>query len=150
MFCFTYGDGFIHSRAHYRTVIEAQPMASRIQMIRGSSIAPKIIGEVHAVAAKYSRILVCLDSKYTHDHRLAELQAYASLASKDSYCAVFDTLVKNMPKEMFSERSWELSENPKTAVWGYLKTHPRFEIDGNIHSKLLIAGARDGYLKRVR
>ena len=140
----------IDIRAHNRAAIEAHPMASRIQMIQGSSIAPEIIAEVHAVAANYSRILVCLDSNHTHDHVLAELQAYAPLASKGSYCVVFDTIVEDMPKEMYPDRPWGPGDNPKTAVWEYLKTHPEFEIDRSIHSKLLITVAPDGYLKRVR
>ena len=139
----------IDIRAHNRAAIEAHPMASRIQMIQGSSIAPEIIAEVHAVAANYSRILVCLDSNHTHDHVLAELQAYAPLASKDSYCVVFDTIVEDMPKEMYPDRPWGPGDNPKTAVWEYLKTHPEFQIDKNIDSKLLITVAPEGYLKRV-
>lgn len=137
-------------RAHNRVAIEAHPMASRIQMIEGSSIAPDIIGQVRAVAANYSRVLVCLDSNHTHDHVLAELQAYAPLTSKGSYCVVFDTIVEDMPKEMFPDRPWGPGDNPKTAVWEYLKTHTEFEIDKSIQHKLLITVAPDGYLKRVR
>ena len=61
----------IDIRAHNRAAIEAHPMASRIQMIQGSSIAPEIIELVRAIAANYSRVLVCLDSNHTHDHVLA-------------------------------------------------------------------------------
>lgn len=39
--------------------------------------------------------------------------------------------------------------NPKTAVWEYLKDHPKFEIDKTIQHKLLITVAPDGYLRRV-
>ena len=140
----------IDIREHNRAAIETHPMASRIQMIQGSSIAPEIIAQVQAVAASYSRVLVCLDSNHTHDHVLAELQAYAPLTSKGSYCVVFDTVVEDMPKEMFPDRPWGPGNNPKTAVWEYLKTHPEFEIDKSIHQKLLITVAPDGYLKRVR
>lgn len=140
----------IDIRAHNRAAIEAHPMASRIQMIQGSSIAPEIIEQVRTVAKKYSRVLVCLDSNHTHEHVLAELQAYALLTSKDSYCVVFDTVVEDMPKEMFPDRPWGPGDNPKTAVWEYLKTHPEFEIDKSIQHKLLITVAPDGYLKRVR
>jgi cephalosporin hydroxylase len=139
----------IDIRAHNRAAIEAHPMASRIQMIQGSSIAPEIIQQVHTVAANYSRVLVCLDSNHTHDHVLAELQAYAPLTSKDSYCVVFDTIIEDMPKEMFPDRPWGPGDNPKTAVWEYLKTHPEFEIDKSIQHKLQITVAPDGYLKRV-
>lgn len=140
----------IDIRDHNRAAIEAHPMASRIQMIQGSSIAPEIIEEVRSIAANYKRVLVCLDSNHTHDHVLAELLAYAPLTSKGSYCVVFDTVIEDMPKEMFPDRPWGNGNNPKTAVWEYLKTHPEFEIDASIQHKLMITVAPDGYLKRVR
>ncbi len=140
----------IDIRPHNRIAIEAHPMASRIQMIQGSSIAPEVIEQVHQVAKGHQRILVCLDSNHTHDHVLAELEAYAPLVSIGSYCVVFDTIVEDMPKEMFPDRPWGPGNNPKTAVWEYLKTHPEFEIDKSIQHKLLITVAPDGYLKRVR
>lgn len=136
-------------RAHNRTAIEAHPMASRIQMIQGSSIAPEIIEQVHAVTKHYSRVLVYLDSNHTHDHVLAELQAYASLTSVGSYCVVFDTLIEDMPKEMFPDRPWGPGNNPKTAVREYLKSHPEFEVDEQMDHKLLISVAPGGYLKRI-
>jgi len=124
-------------------------MASRIQMIQGSSIAPEVIEQVRRVAQGYNRILVCLDSNHTHDHVLAELEVYASLVTPGSYCVVFDTIVEDMPKELFPNRPWGPGNNPKTAVWEYLKTHPEFEIDKSIQHKLLITAAPSGYLKRV-
>jgi cephalosporin hydroxylase len=139
----------IDIRAHNREAIETHPMASRIQMIQGSSIAPEVINQVHQVAAGYRRILVCLDSNHTHDHVLAELEAYAPLTSKGSYCVVFDTIVEDMPSDMFPDRPWGPGNNPKTAVWEYLKTHSEFEIDKTIQNKLMITVAPDGYLKRV-
>lgn len=139
----------IDIRAHNRIAIEAHPMASRIKMIQGSSIAPDIIEQVHAVATNYSRILVMLDSNHTHAHVLAELQAYAPLTSVGSYCCVYDTIVEDMPKEMFPDRPWGPGDNPKTAVREYLKTHPELEIDKSIQHKLLITVAPDGYLKRI-
>jgi len=140
----------IDIRAHNLAAIEAHPMAFRIQMIQGSSIAPEIIEQVKQVASGYNRILVCLDSNHTHEHVLAELEAYAPLTSVDSYCVVFDTLIEDMPADMFPDRPWGPGNNPKTAVWEYLKTHPEFEIDKQIDHKVLISVAPDGYLKRVR
>ncbi len=139
----------IDIRAHNRAAIEAHPMASHIQMIQGSSIAPEIIEQVRQVASGYKRILVCLDSNHTHEHVLAELQAYAPLTSISSYCVVFDTIVEDLPTEIFPDRPWGPGNNPKTAVWQYLKAHPEFEIDKSIQLKLLITVAPDGYLKRV-
>jgi len=139
----------IDIRAHNRAAIEAHPMASRIRMIEGSSIAADVVEQVHAIAAGHARVLVCLDSNHTHDHVLAELRAYAPLTSKGSYCVVFDTIVEDLPKEMFPDRPWGPGDNPKTAAWEYLKTHPEFRIDKSLHDKLMITSAPDGFLQRV-
>ncbi|AGF50602.1 slr1619 [Synechocystis sp. PCC 6803] len=139
----------IDIRQHNREAIEAHPMVKRISMIQGSSIAPEIIEQVKAKAEGKQKILVCLDSNHTHDHVLAELEAYAPLTSVGSYCVVFDTVVEDLPDEMFGDRPWGVGNNPKTAVWEYLKTHPEFEIDKSIQHKLLITVAPDGYLKRL-
>jgi len=140
----------IDIRQHNREAIEAHPMSSRIQMIQGSSIAPEVIAQVKTVAKNFQRVLVCLDSNHTHDHVLAELEAYAALTSVGSYCVVFDTIIEDMPKAMFPDRPWEPGNNPKTAVWEYLKTHSEFQIDKSIDHKLLISVAPDGYLKRIK
>jgi cephalosporin hydroxylase len=139
----------IDIRQHNREAIEAHPLSSRIQMIQGSSIAPEIIQQVRKIAANHSKILVCLDSNHTHEHVLEELQAYAPLVSKDSYCVVFDTIVEDLPKEMFPDRPWGPGNNPKTAVFEFLKNHPEFEIDKSIDHKLLISVAPDGFLKKI-
>ena len=136
-------------RAHNRAAIEAHPMASRIQMIEGSSTSPAIIAQVTEIAKQYNRVLVCLDSNHTHDHVLAELKAFAHLTSPGSYCVVFDTLIEDMPKHMYPDRSWGPGNNPKTAVTAFLKDHPEFEIDKSIQNKLLITVATDGYLRRI-
>jgi cephalosporin hydroxylase len=140
----------IDIRAHNRAAIEAHPMTSRIEMIEGSSIATDVVARVRKFAAAYKRVLVCLDSNHTHDHVLAELHAYASLASVGSYCVVFDTVIEDFPKEMFPDRPWGPGNNPKTAVRRFLESHPEFEIDNSIDNKLLVTVAPDGYLKRVR
>lgn len=139
----------IDIRAYNRVAIEAHPMASRVQMIEGSSTDPAIVSQVRQIAKGYNRVLVCLDSNHAHEHVLDELHAYAPLVSVGSYCVVFDTLIEDMPSDLFPNRPWGPGDNPKTAVWEYLKTHPEFEIDKSIQNKLLITVAPDGYLKRM-
>lgn len=139
----------IDIRTHNYNAINAHPMANRIDMIEGSSLDPVIISKVHNIAHGYKRVLVCLDSNHTHEHVLAELEAYAPLVSLGSYCVVFDTILEDIPSEMFSDRPWGAGDNPKTAVWEYLKTHPEFEIDKQMDNKLVISVAPDGYLRRV-
>jgi len=140
----------IDIREHNRNAIEGHPMFSRITMMQGSSIALDIIEQVKAIAAERQRILVCLDSNHTHEHVLGELEAYAPLTSVGSYCVVFDTIVEDTAEQCPSNRPWGKGNNPKTAVWQYLKAHPEFEIDKKIDNKLLISVAPDGFLKRVR
>jgi cephalosporin hydroxylase len=140
----------IDIRAHNRIAIESHPLAHKIDMIQGSSISPDVIAQVQSYAQGYQRIMICLDSNHTHEHVLAELNAYAPLITLGCYCVVFDTFVENMPADLFPDRPWMPGNNPKTAVWEYLKSHPEFEIDKTIEHKLLITVAPDGFLKRVK
>jgi cephalosporin hydroxylase len=140
----------IDIRKHNRAAIEAHPMFKRIAMIEGSSISEEVLRQVRQVVKDKETVLVVLDSNHTHDHVLSELQAYASLVSVGSYCCVFDTLIEDLPGDMFPDRPWGKGNNPKTAVLEYLKSHKEFEIDKTIQNKLLITVAPDGYLKRVR
>ena len=140
----------IDIRQHNRKAIEEHPMFKRISLLEGSSIAPEIISQIVERTKHKNRILVFLDSNHTHQHVLAELKAYAPLASVGSYCVVFDTLIEDMQENAYPDRPWSKGNNPKTAVWEWLKTHPEFEIDKSIHQKLLITVAPDGYLKRIR
>lgn len=138
----------IDIRSHNRAAIEAHPMSHRIDMIEGSAIAPEVIAQVREISAGYERVLVLLDSNHTHEHVLAELEAYAPLVSPGSYCIVFDTLIEDMPADMFADRPWGKGNNPKTAVHEYLKRDDRFEIDRDIEAKIQITVAPDGYLRR--
>ncbi|OZI44970.1 cephalosporin hydroxylase [Bordetella genomosp. 5] len=139
----------IEIRQHNRDAIESHPLAKRISLIEGSSIDAKVIDQVRAHAEGKKKILVCLDSNHTHEHVLAELEAYAPLVSPGSYCVVFDTFVEDMPADyVWQDRGWGKGNNPKTAVWEYLKSHPEFEIDRSVEDRLLVTSAPDGFLRR--
>ncbi len=140
----------IDIREHNKKAIEAHPMSTKITMFEGSSISDDMILKVHEFARRGKRILVCLDSNHTHEHVLKELKAYSSLASIGSYCIVFDTIIEDMPEETYPERPWGIGNNPKTAVWEFLKKNDDFEIDKDIENKILITVAPDGYLKRIK
>ena len=140
----------IDIRAHNRAALDAHPMRNRMELIEGSSVAPEIIDRVKTHAEGCTRVMVCLDSMHTHDHVLAELEAYAPLVTPDSYCVVFDTIIEDLSDDTYPDRPWSKGNNPKTAVWEYLKSHPEFEIDNEIEHKLVITVAPDGYLRKVR
>jgi len=140
----------IDIRKHNLELIKAHPMSSRIKMLQGSSIEKKIVDQVYQIAKNYKKIMICLDSNHTHSHVLKELESYAPLTSIGCYCIVFDTIVEDVPKNTFPDRPWKPGDNPKTAVWNYIKNHPEFEIDKNLQNKLMITVAPDGYLKRIK
>jgi cephalosporin hydroxylase len=151
----------IDIRAHNRAALDAHPLRHKIHSIQGSSVAPEIAGQVAAEAKGYDRIMVFLDSNHTHDHVLAELELYAPYVSKGSYCVVWDTGVEDLPEEMCADRPWGKGDNPKTAVWEYMKRldadgrkardghELRFEYDRTIEHKIAITASPDGFLKRV-
>ena len=139
----------IDIRAHNRAAIEAHPMAHRIDMLQGSSTAQEVIAEVHERAERHERVMVILDSNHTHEHVLAELEAYAPLVSEGSYCIVFDTVIEDLPAGMYPDRPWDVGNNPKTAVREYLSRHDEFVVDSDIEAKLLITVAPGGDSRRV-
>lgn len=138
----------IDIRPHNRAAIEAHPMFKRIELLQGSSIDPQIIAKA-ALAASGKRVLVVLDSNHTHDHVLAELEAYAPMVSVGSYCVVMDTVVEDLPEDFYPDRPWGRGDNPKTAVTKFLERASAFEIDRKIENKILISVAPSGYLLRV-
>ena len=150
----------IDIRQHNLAAIQAHPMAHHIRMIQGSSVSEETIVQVRTQAQGYHRILVCLDSNHTHEHVLAELEAYAPLTSAGSYCVVFDTIVDDLPDDAFPDRPWKPGNNPKTAVREYLRlltTENRtaadgkrltLEVDHTLEQKLMLSVAPEGYLRR--
>ncbi len=138
----------IDIREHNRAEIEKHPMFKRITMIEGSSVDEKIARQVCDFARNKKQILVVLDSMHTHEHVLKELELYSTLVTKGSYLVVFDTIIEDMPENFFPDRAWGKGNNPKSAVYEFLKTHDEFEIHKDIKNKLLITVAPDGYLKR--
>jgi cephalosporin hydroxylase len=149
------GDGLVVGvdvdiRAHNRREIEAHPLAKRVRLIEGSSTDPTVVAAIREIARSRRRVLVMLDSDHTHAHVLSELELYAPLVTRGSYLVVFDTLIEDLPDELFAGRRWGKGNNPKTAVWHFLKSTDRFEIDGRIAGKLLLTCAPDGYLRCIR
>lgn len=149
------GDGLvvgvdIDIRKHNKKGIEKHPMAKRIKMIQGSSIAPEIVSRVKELARSKKRVIVFLDSNHAHDHVLRELELYSPLVTKNSYLVVFDTIVEDMPKKTVKDRPWDKGSNPRTAVNVFIKKNKNFVLDKSWENKLLITAAPGGWLKRIK
>lgn len=140
----------IDIREHNRAEIEKHPMFKRITMFEGSSISDEMAKKVKLFSRDHDKVMVVLDSNHTHAHVLKELEIYSPLVNKGSYCVVFDTIIEDMPESSFPNRPWGRDNNPKTAVWEFMKTNDRFVVDHEIENKLLITVAPNGYLKCIK
>ena len=139
----------IDIRESNRSRIEAHPLFKRISLVQGSSIDPKVVAEVGRIA-KEKRTMIVLDSDHSHRHVLAELISYSPFVSGGGYLVVLDTIIEDLPDQIFSNRPWGRGNNPKTAVHEFLARTQDFEVDNSIPSKLLITVAPDGYLVRLK
>ena len=110
----------IDIRPHNKKAIINYPLGKKIIMFEGSSVNDKIIEKVKKIT-KNKRVLVCLDSNHFHNHVLAELHAYALLVSAGSYCIVGDTGIEDFPRRTILNHPWGKGNNPKIAVWGFLR-----------------------------
>ena len=94
--------------------------------------------------------MVVLDSNHTHEHVLAELEAYAPMVTPGQYLVVADTVVEHIPVQRHRPRPWGPGNNPHTALVEFLRTHPEFEADDHLNAKLLMTSSPGGYLRRKR
>jgi cephalosporin hydroxylase len=140
----------IDIRAHNRVEIEKHPMFKRITMIQGSSIDEEVAQRVKDLSEGRKRVLVVLDSNHTHNHVSKELALYSPMVTRDSYLVVCDTVIEDVPDDLGQERAWGKGNNPKTAVWEFLRMTDRFVIDQEYNDKLLITVAPEGYLRCVK
>tara|TARA_R110002095_G_scaffold212443_1_gene201613 strand:- start:1148 stop:1882 length:735 start_codon:yes stop_codon:yes gene_type:complete len=139
----------IDIRDHNRDVIESHPLSDAVILMQGSSTDDRIIEAVKSKISPSDRVMVVLDSNHTHDHVLKELELYSPLVTRGCYLVVLDTVVEDIPEGLSENRPWGKGNNPKTAVHHFLKSTDQFLIDDQVHKKLVITCAPDGYLKRI-
>jgi cephalosporin hydroxylase len=140
----------IDIRAHNREAIESHPLASRVELLEGSSTDPRTLERVREAIGGAERVMVALDSNHTHAHVLEELQLYAPLVTPGQFLVVSDTFVEQLDSHSGRPRPWGPGDNPGTAVEAFLRTTDRFVRDADINSKLLMSSAPGGYLRCVR
>ncbi|WP_319543671.1 CmcI family methyltransferase [uncultured Pseudodesulfovibrio sp.] len=140
----------IDIRAHNRDTIENHPVSKRVDLIQGSSIDDSIVTQVRTMADKCEKVMVILDSNHTHEHVLAELEAYAPMVTKGQFLIVADTSVDFFEPLDDRPRPWGQGDNPKTAMDSYLKTTDRFERDAFYNDKLIMTSSPEGYLRCIK
>lgn len=117
----------IDIRAHNRAAIEAHPMVKRITMIEGSSVAPEVVDQVKALIKPEDVVMLILDSNHSAAHVAAELEAYGDLVTPGSYILSQDGVMQLVAGSPRAPAEWA-TDNPITAVNGFLARHPEFEL----------------------
>ncbi len=140
----------IDIRKHNRVEIEKSKFYKRVKMFEGSSVSKKIIKQIKSFIRPKSKVMVFLDSNHTYQHVKKEIEIYSKLVTKNSYLVVEDTFTEFFPKNYFSNRPWDVGNNPLIAINEFLKKNKNFKIDKNLNEKLSITETFDGYLKKIK
>lgn len=141
----------IDIRAHNRDTIVSHPMAERISLVEGSSIADNTLERVRSMIPEGASVMVVLDSDHSRDHVLAELRAYAPLVTRGQYLIVADTILGFLSRgETPTERSkiWHQGDEPLAALRLFMEESDDFELDREMNGKLIMASSPNGYLRR--
>ena len=132
--------------SHNRDVIMASPVASRIQLVEGSSIDPMTVDTVKNQFTPESRVMIVLDSNHSHDHVFAELQIWSQFVTSGSYLIVSDTIIEHIPLQTTRPRAWGPGNNPQTAVTQFLAENLEFTCDNRFNKRALNSFSPGGYL----
>ena len=118
----------IEIRKHNRQAIEAHELSSFITLIEGSSTDREVVAQAAGHVQPGETVLVILDSNHTRAHVAAELEAYASLVTPNSYIVATDGSMEVLHDVPRGTPSW-VNDNPATAAREFAAAHPEFVIE---------------------
>lgn len=139
----------IEIREPNQKALSIHPLRKYFQLFESSSTNEITVDAITRIAKIHKVVMVLLDSDHTHNHVLAELKAYAPLVTSGSYCVVFDTGIENLPPVLCFDKPWKKGNNPKTAVWEFMKGNNQFVIDKEIEQRMATVSNPDGWLRHV-
>src|SRR5690606_31846358 len=147
------GDGVVAAidpalRSEGRAAVTEHALARRIRILSGSSVDPEIVEQLRAMAQERGPVVVVLDLIHTQAHVERELELLGPLVTPGSYVVVLDTIMEDLPAEMFEGRPYGKGNNPGTAVRAFLDRDDRFEVDSVFEDRGLLTLARGGFLRR--
>ena len=138
---------------HTRTAIEGSRFARSIEMWEGDSTSEaaqqKVAAFVQETSSTEPKHLLILDSNHTEEHVLRELQLLANLLPVNSLVLVADTLIEEFPHGHYQNRSWDVGNNPMTAVNKFLELNLDFSRETLLGRRALISEFRDGIIRKV-
>jgi cephalosporin hydroxylase len=118
----------IEIRPHNRAAIEAHPLADLITLVEGSSTEASVVARVQQEVAGAPTVLVVLDSDHSHDHVLAELEAYGPMVTSGSWIVATDGVMRQVADAPRGKRGWT-TDNPEQAAQAFLGRHPEFVLE---------------------
>jgi cephalosporin hydroxylase len=118
----------IEIRPHNRTAIATHPLGDRIQLIEGSSVDPRVVQQVQAIARGAKCVLVLLDSNHTKAHVRAELDAYAPMVTSGSYIVATDGIMLDLHDVPGGKPDWAW-DHATAAAREFVDAHPEFVLE---------------------
>jgi cephalosporin hydroxylase len=116
----------------------------RVTWMLGGSTSAAVVERVRArVERTRGPVFVVLDSDHSQVHVRRELELYAPLVTRGSYCLVQDGVIDTLPAFAAGR------PGPLPAVAEFLRHDPRFAIDEARCSRFLISHHPKGWLRRI-
>lgn len=135
---------------HTRDAVGKSAFKDFIEIIEGDSVSKEVVGQVAQRIAASRKTLLVLDSDHSYEHVLCELEAYAEHLPSSSLILVCDTLIDELPKGTFKNRTWENGRGPLAAIEEFLRRHDNFVSDFVVETNsLLLSEIRNGVLRKV-
>jgi cephalosporin hydroxylase len=138
-----------------REAIERHPLAPRITLIEGNSIATEVVSQVAALIRPGETVLVILDSCHERAHVRQELELYSRFVTPGSYIVATDGIMRDLADVPGGSPEW-VNDNPAAAAHDFATAHPEFverQPPWPFHSGELTENVTywpEGWLKRVR
>jgi cephalosporin hydroxylase len=112
-------------RPENRRAIESHPMAHRITLIEGDSVAPQVVRQVYGLVRPGETVMVLLDSNHSRSHVLGELEAYGPLVTPGSYLVATDGVMQDLHDVPRGRPEWA-RDNPAEAAREFAAVHAEF------------------------
>lgn len=120
-----------------------------IHLFSGNSIDATFFNTIQNMIDPTQKVMVILDSNHTHEHVLAELELWSALVTPGQFLVACDTIVEDISEQKHRVRPWGKGNNPKTAVYEFLKNQPNFSKNNTYNKKALATFNPGGYLERL-
>lgn len=118
----------------------------KLILLKEDSTSPNLIKKIRKISKKYRDFFIHLDSNHTYDHVLKELNLYSKFLNKKNYIIADDTIVNEIPNQVYRPRPWNKKNNPKIAVKEFLKKNKDFKLDLKLNYNHIISSCPGGYI----